>query len=422
MPPWYRLDNAGKLYPAIRGSRRTTVFRLSADLTAPVHVGRLQDALDRLMPRFPYFAVHLKRGVFWYSLESSDHPVRVQRDSRYPCMRYPLRRRGIFPFRVRAWRRRIAVEFSHVLSDGTGALTFLKALLAEYLHLEGVPRKDCGDIPVPGQRPRPREREDAFRRYGNPDFPTPPPLEKAFRLPLSLERPGFYSVTTGIIPTAALKDRALDYGTGITEFLIAVMLDAFRGIIMDMPSSLRRRMENPVRINVPVNLRPIWPSPTLRNFFVSVEPEIDPRLGEWSFEEIVDRTRTYMRYEVDRRYLARRMARNVRGELNTVARLLPLSIKDLVLPALYASYAEKRYSSGLSNLGRISMPEHLSPYIRRFDFIPPPAAGEKVKASMVGWNDHIHLSFGRVVRPSIVELYVFRRLVSMGIPVKVESN
>ena len=53
MPPWYRLDNAGKLYPAIRGSRRTTVFRLSADLTAPVHVGRLQDALDRLMPRFP---------------------------------------------------------------------------------------------------------------------------------------------------------------------------------------------------------------------------------------------------------------------------------------------------------------------------------------------------------------------------------
>ena len=422
MPLWYRLDNAGKLYPAISDSRRTTVFRISADLTAPINAGRLQETLTNLMPRFPYFAVHLKRGVFWYSLDSSRHPVKVERDSVYPCMRYPLRRRGIFPFRVRCWRNRIAVEFSHLLSDGTGALVFLKSLLAEYLHTGGVPRNDCGGLPVPGEGIRKGEDEYAFRRFGNPDLPSPPRLDPAFRLPLSLERPGFYKVTTGIMPADILKKRARDYEVSITDFLIAVMLDSYQSLLLDMPSGLRKKVIAPVRLNIPVNLRRFWSTPTLRNFFVSVEPEIDPRLGSWSFEEIVDRTKYYMQYETDHRHLAGRMARIVRGELNPVARLMPLSIKNLIIPTLYASFAEKHYTSGISNLGKVEMPAHLAPYIKRFDFIPPPARGEKVKASLVGWQDKVHLSFGRLVRPAISELYMFRRLIDLGIPVKVESN
>ncbi len=422
MPSWYRLDNAGKLYPAISGSRRTTVFRLSADLTAPVHIGRLQEALTGLMPRFPFFAVHLKRGVFWYSLDSSQHTVTVERDSMYPCMRYPLRGRGIFPFRVRCWRNRIAVEFSHILSDGTGALVFLKSLLAEYLHSEGVPRKDCGEIPVPGEAFRKGEDEDAFRRFGDPTLPSPPRLDPAFRLPLSLERPGFYKITTGVMPSGLLKERSREFGVSVTVFLIAVMLDGYRSLLRDMPAGVRKKVIAPIRLNVPVNLRRYWSTPTLRNFFVSLEPEIDPRLGDWSFEEIVESTSNYMNHESDRRYLAGRMARNVRGERNPVARILPLSVKNLILPSIYASVAEKHYTSGLSNLGSVDMPDHLAPYIKRFDFIPPPASGEKVKASVVGWQDKVHLTFGRIVRPAISELYVFRKLIDLGIPVKVESN
>jgi hypothetical protein len=116
------------------------------------------------------------------------------------------------------------------------------------------------------------------------------------------------------------------------------------------------------------------------------------------------------------------MARSLRGERNPLARVVPLVLKDLILPPLYASFAERIFTSGLSNLGRVSMPEHLAPHIRRFDFIPPPAAGEKVKASAVGWGSRIHVSFGRLVRPAISELYFFRRLIDLGIPVKIESN
>lgn len=374
------------------------------------------------MPRFPYFAVHLKRGVFWYSLESSNRRPEVVRDSMYPCMRYPLGRRGVFPFRVRAWRNRIAVEFSHVLSDGTGGLTFLKALLAEYLHLSGVDRKDCGDLPVPGGRIRFGEADDAFRRFSDTGLPSRPSLEKAFRLPLSLERPGMYRITTGVMNAEILKDRARGCGATVSEFLTAVMLDGFVRMIIDMPETLRKKVIAPVRVNVPVNLRSFWNTNTMRNFFVNVEPEIDPRLGRWTFEEILERTRAYMAFEVDRRALAARMARNVRSEKKAAARLMPLLLKDMVLPGLYSSMAADLYTSGLSNLGRVNMPEHLAPHIRRFDFIPPPAVDEKVKASVIGWKDEVRLSFGRLVKPAITELYVFRSLIDFGIPVKVETN
>ena len=36
-------------------------------------------------------------------------------------------------FRVLVYKNRVAVEFFHALTDGTGALVFVKTLLAEYL-------------------------------------------------------------------------------------------------------------------------------------------------------------------------------------------------------------------------------------------------------------------------------------------------
>ncbi len=422
MPIWYRLDNAGKLYPSVSGNRTTTVFRLSAHLSAPVHAGRIQTALNNLMPRFPFFAVHLKRGVFWYSLKKSTRLPLVEQDSKYPCTDYPLLRRGIFPFRVRCRGNLIAVEFSHVLTDGTGALIFLQSLLAEYLHLSGVPRQDCRGLPVPGEAALPEESEDAFKRFGNPLLPPPRTLDKAFHLPLSLEQKGRYRITTGIIPLKPLKEQAGQFGTGINNFLTAVMLYSFEQMLQDMPPDMRRRVTAPIRINVPVNLRKFWPTASTRNFFVSIEPEIDPRLGNWSFEEILENVSCYMNTEMRPRFLAARMGRNLRSEQNILARLAPLGVKNMFLPGLYARYGTNLYTSGLSNLGAVSMPEHLRPYIQRFDFIPAPAMDEKVKASVISWNKHIYMNFGRLVRPAITELYVFRTLVGMGIPVKVESN
>lgn len=52
---WYRLDNAGILYSALQREEYSAIYRFSALLDEPVRPAALQNAIDRVMPRFPSF-------------------------------------------------------------------------------------------------------------------------------------------------------------------------------------------------------------------------------------------------------------------------------------------------------------------------------------------------------------------------------
>jgi len=75
---WYRLDNAARVFAALASRRTTTVYRVAVALRAPVDAAVLQDALDALMPRFPYFRVRLRKGLFWHYLEEIPGAPRVR--------------------------------------------------------------------------------------------------------------------------------------------------------------------------------------------------------------------------------------------------------------------------------------------------------------------------------------------------------
>ena len=51
-----RLDNAAKIFPAVRRRDWSNVFRLSATLTEPVDPQILQQAVEQAAPPFPLHA------------------------------------------------------------------------------------------------------------------------------------------------------------------------------------------------------------------------------------------------------------------------------------------------------------------------------------------------------------------------------
>ncbi len=419
---WYKLDNAGKIYPAILSKRITSLFRLSLTLKNPINIDLLEQANNRVIQRFPYFQVSLKRGFFWYYLDTNPRFPKIEGDSVYPCMKMPIKKKRMFLFRIRAYKCRIAVEFSHILTDGTGASIYLKTLAAEYLRLSGLPvpsRKDLGVFSLE-ESPEEEENKDAFKEYFNPRLPKPSKGTKAYHLPWKLIPKGRYYITTGILPAGRVREAAKKTGVSISEFFIAVLIKSFQDYIASSPR--RNRKIKPIRMNVPVNLRNIYPSGTLRNFFLSVEPWIDPRLGEYSLEEIASKVHHYMQYEVDRRFLNQQITRNVKGELNIVNRLLPLFLKDMVLPVVYRLMGENNYTSGFSNLGRIVLPGEMAQHIERFDFYPPPSTGNKIKCTALSWLDKMYISFGSLAEETDIERLFFTNLRKMEIPVKIESN
>ncbi len=421
---WYRLDNAGKIYPAIISRRTTTLFRVSATLNSAVKLSTLQKALENMINRCPYYKVQLRAGVFWNYFETNNNIPRVERDSKYPCMNMPIKKPGMFPFRIRAYKKRIAAEFSHALTDGTGAVIFLKSLLAEYLKIQGTAVTDKTDLLFPGDPPDPLEFQDGFKENFNPDIPVPEKEKKAFHLPFRKSGHGIYLITTGIAGMDKIRKKAAEYNASVTEFILALYFDTFLDIVNSSADKGKKKFKRPVRIMVPVNLRKIYPrcSKTMRNFFLTVGPSIDPRLGTYSLAEIIRKIHHFMSVEVDKKYINRQIARNIKGELHPVTRLFPLFIKNLILQLVYKTIGQNPITSSLSNLGLITVPKELDKSIERFEFIPAPNRKTTIHCSIVSFKNKVYITFGRSTNESVVERIFFRKLIKAGIPVKIETN
>ncbi len=147
---WYLLDDAAKIYPMSMTDGWMSVFRLSAYLDAPVEPSLLQLALDLTMPRFPFFATRIKRGVFWHYIDGVKRRFTVQPETELPCAPMNVAAGDSQSFRVLYYGRRVSVELFHILTDGTGGLAFLTALLLAFMTeaAHAVSDESRGDISI----------------------------------------------------------------------------------------------------------------------------------------------------------------------------------------------------------------------------------------------------------------------------------
>ena len=423
--PWIRLDNAAKIFPSVRSDRMTHFFRLAVRTDATVDPLVLTEALHAVLPRFPSFQFQLKPGFFWHSLveENSLPPVFPETPS--PCQSFRRKVRPRHLFRVRWFRNRIAVEFGHALTDGMGGLTFLRALVAEYLVQMGHPASNPDEDPTDVRRlrsvPDPSESRDEFQNLYDPTFPRHRTWDRAWQPRFPLLPKGCYAVTTGRLALGATLALAKGQGATLTEFLAATLLAAFQEAFLGLPAPARRAQARPLRLVLPVNLRPVFGSKTLRNFFVVVPVEIDLRLGTYEFPEILRKVHHQLQAEMDAKLLKKQIVRNLRGELNPVARILPLPLKNLVLRGVYGAF-ERQHTASLSNLGRAEWPRGLGDRIRDLEFVPPPSPSCRVNVGVVSFGEVLSVTFGNLSGDPAVERAFFTRLRTQGLAVAIESN
>ncbi len=426
-PDWLRLDNSAKIWPALLSPRHSTMFRLTACLTEPVRLALLEAAVADLVTRFPYFHVQLRRGLFWYYMETHGAPIpSVEADSVNPCMNADVIGKGHVPLRIRAFNTRISVEFSHMITDGTGALTFLRALVTRYCELAGVPSSPIEGLPRMGETADPREWEDSYPEAivastsGLPRIPAP---ENSFRVPSTLLPVGTYRVISGLLSARGVVALAKEHGVSLTEYLVSVLLYCLQDI-QERRVTTHGRWERlrPIRLTVPVNLRPMFDSRTMRNFFLFVDPAIDPRLGRYTFEEIADQVHHHMRFNLQKKRMRLLITRNVRGEQSVLNRLLPSFVKDAVLQVVFHFLGDRRYSLGVSNLGRVQLPPELGEAFSHWVFVPPPSPVSKVNCAVITWQDTLCVSFGSMARSTELEQEFFRFFSARGLQAYVESN
>lgn len=126
LPNWIKLDNAATIYPSTMSRKYAAMFRVSVTLKDKVDKDILQCALNNIIDRFPIFKFKLKKGLFWCYLKKIEETPIIEQDYNNPMLRIKFKNHRNYLFRVRYHENRIAIEFFHALTDGTGAIIFLQ--------------------------------------------------------------------------------------------------------------------------------------------------------------------------------------------------------------------------------------------------------------------------------------------------------
>lgn len=419
---WMPLDNAAKIFPAIRSKEQTTVIRLTAVLKERITISTLLRSVKQAENRFPYFRVSLRQGFFWYYLEEADESFNVLHDNDRPCRAFDRKNEKGLLLRILVHKNRLSIECSHIITDGFGVLTFLRTLLIYYFIDKGLITGDEKERLLNAHIDR-EEYEDAYNRFFKKSIPGIVKQPKAFHVPFPLKRKPRFDLLFAILPMQQLKRKAKEKGVSITDYLVAVYFWVLQDIYFEHKQKGAGSSRKIARIEVPVNLRNIYPSKTLRNFSLFVIPEIDFRLGEYTFNEIVKIVYHKMRLETDEKLINKIISRNVGGERNIIVRGIPIWLKSLVLYFKYYSEGADQYSGVVTNLGRVQLPEAIRDRVDYFIVSPPPPNKKlKINCGVVGYGDKLAMSFGNITKSRDFERRYLQFLTRQGIAVRVTKK
>lgn len=417
---WLKLDNAAKIYPAARRRNWTNLFRLSLSFDDEIDRDILKSALEATVKRFPSIAVKLGRGMFWYYLEPIGEAPEISDETYYPTAKMSGKDLKKCAFRVIAYKNRIAVEFFHALTDGTGGLVFLKSLAAEYTEQRyGIKVPFEKGVLDRRKEPSSGELEDSFLKYAG-DVAASRKEATPYHLSGTPEKDGFIDLTCFVADYSSVKNACDKYGVTVTVLTAAAMLRAIEQIQAEKIKKPSKR--KPVKVLIPVNLRRVFESETLRNFAQYVTPEINPRMGEYTFEEICAVVKNQMAVDITPKKLSAKFTSNVRSEQVFILKIMPLFIKNLAMRIVYDIYGENKSSICLSNLGKFDAPDELMSKTTRADFILGPQASTKNTCGIITYGDKVYINFVRTVTEPELERHFYGVLTELGIRPTVESN
>lgn len=423
---WYKLDNAAKIYPVIREANWAPVYRVSAIVKDEVNPEVLQRALMRTYRRFPTFAVHIRKGAFWYYFEPNESEPQVLQETKYPASPFCEDEDRGYLFRVLYYGRRISLEVFHSISDGFGAAVFIKTLLYNYFTILKNDKDfvdplklDSYGILYHKDLPTAEETEDSFLHYALRDAGLKLHENTAYKIPGTRVKKNTVRVTHVLFSTSALKNLGKEYDSTITEFLTSLLINSI------FHSRIYSASENkPIKISVPVNLRSRFPSNTLRNFSSYINVEVFPKagFGNMKLEDICTVVKRQINQGLSYETLLYKFSSNVNAERNVIMRLAPLFLKNIVLKTTFSLYGERITTSTLSNIGNIVLPDEMASEIERFDVVLGAPRQNAMNCGVVSYNDKMSISFTSIIMENSIIKTLVDFLVGRGVDVKIETN
>ena len=412
---WDKLDNTANLFPVIATEQMTNVYRISVTLTEEIDRVLLQEALDRILPKFLIFRMRLRMGVFWYYFEENTKPAPIVREEySSPGAYIDKSRNNHYMFRVTYYKCRINLEVFHALTDGAGGITFLKELVYQYLRLRYPELLEVEKDKIsPGIF---LDKEDSYVKNFKKGHAKVYKSEKAICLNgerLPKEEMG---IIHGYFPVEQLKAAAKKYGVTINQYLVGVFVNSvYKEYLKEQPS------KTPISCCVPVNLRPYYESHTMKNFFAMVSAVFRPEKENYTLAEVIEIVTEDLKAQITPENLNNIMSYNVSNEKNWILRAIPLFMKNIGIKLVYGTSA-RATTATVTNIGNIELREPYKKYVEHFYTTLSMSKGQNMKGGICSYNGILTFTFSSVLLDTSIQRRFFQTIAKEGVNVAIESN
>jgi len=401
----YAVDSVSILFLSLMRREHTNCFRFSLELNAPICPETLQQAVNVIWQRFPSVVGCIQPGFFHYRQVPMAAPPKVQPD---PGLLLTMSREELEnrAFRVYHQGNAVSIEVFHVLTDGFGAITTLLTLISEYLRLkEGIAIPVSETILDAREAPSEKETEDSYLALAT-EKPWHLPSRFSYLPPKPEDTDWHTRATTARFETKRLLAAAHRYGVTLNTLLAAVMART----LMDMQLRSSARKIMPVRIMVPVNLRRMFGSRSLRNFSLYGLPTMEPEDRKLSLAELCRSYDAQLKAHFSREKMAAMSSYNVRLQNAWYFRMLPWKLKAAAMRLGYRFFGESNSSLTLTNLGVVKLPEVMEPYVRDVQLYMTPRAGVPYGCTILSFGDKLTVNVSKFTDDTQLEECFFGEL------------
>lgn len=407
----YTMDCSAIVYPYFATDTINHSFTIEADIDREIDPVLLKEVAQKLVSRYPSLFVRLRKEAFGYKLEHvSDVTPFMMPRPKILNEAFDLRHNENL-MRITYENNRLGLEVFHSVTDGSGAISLLKSILAEYYTALGEEIPPC-DILRAGEPSKPEEVEDSFRRH----------YQKGVKNAPRSGAPAFQFCPKGPFDTwhqteinisaADLKPIAKGKGVSMTMYLVALYLYAF------YLTEQGQQSKKPIVMSVPMNLRPIYNSVTLRNFSLYFFASV-PQKENVTFDDILENVKRQFAEGTDHDLIQNMIGINVFQQEMPVFKYLPRFGKAIALGIGGKLFGERLSTSTLSNLGVVKLPEPLQSHVSAFRVILGPVPTNHLGICCYCYNGKLSLMVSSRLKSREIEEKLEALLQNDGLSVEV---
>ncbi len=406
---WRRLDSTAKIFPITANEKMTNVFRISVILKEEIKPALLQKALEETLPSFETFGVKLRRGLFWYYFEDNTNTPLIEEELSYPCRYIDPHGGTQHLFRVSYYRKRINLEVFHAITDGLGAVNFLKELTCCYLALRAGKHRVSREEHI-------FDSEDSYKKNYKKRKWESYTTKRAYQIRGESYALGKYSMIEGYADLASLKKICREKEASMTQFIAALLIYCiYKEYLKEEPSKA------PIALNLPINLRNIFDSDTMMNFFAVTNISFLSRGRGHSFDEILTEVKKQMKEKITKDKMEEIIAYNMKFENNSLICFVPLFLKKWATKIVY-SRSIHSYTMTFSNLGVVKLDKEYEDQVSSFCVSMGVGKTQPLKCNAISFGDKVMFTFSSIWKETDLQRAFFRELSRLGVTILIESN